>query len=439
MASKKKKIDSFEETRIMNSLNNRPVVPAALKYIVSTLVIILGVLITATWLWETNNAGYTVICQAPFSGNLQVVTSPGAFWQGGGTITIYKQIATISFGTETEDVSTSTGTIPVRFNDSGIANVSCTVRFELPSDEEHMRLIHTQYRSYDHLCDTLLKKVTAETLVLTASMFSSEDTYGGGKAEYVRLAQDQLENGKYQTDVSEVETEDPVTNDKRRVKKVSIRRDTNGNAMRLENPLVKFGIKANPPILDKDFDYEPGIKNQIEKQREAFLQTVSAKAIAMKASQEAITAEAEGKAKVMTTKYEMLVEKERATVEAGKNAEVAKIQADNRLLVAQLDRQAAEETKKKEILLGEGEASRRAAVMAADGALEMKLKTLLEISKVNAEAISNYRGNWVPQVMMGSSNGQSANGVNDLIQLLTSQAAKNLAIDLSVNQNALQK
>ena len=394
--------------------------------------------LTITYVWDSNPAGYTTICQAPMTGTLNVYPRAGAFMQNFGTITRYKQVATISFGSDTagddnsEDGSSSAPPVNVRFNDSGRALVYCNARFELPTDDDNMLRIHTQYRSYDHLVDALLEKVTAETMILTAAMFSSEDTYGGGRAEYLRLAEDQLEYGKYQTDVTEISVNDPITSEVRRVKKVIIRKDATGNPLRLENPLAQYGIKVTQLIIDKDLDYEAGILTQIEKQREAYMQTVSARAEATKATQDVLTVEAKGKASVAEARYLQLVEKERATVEAQKLAEVAQIQAEQRLKVAQLDKQAAEETKQQNILLGEGEAARKKAVMEADGALQAKLDAWLQAQQYYSEAMQNYKGNWVPSVVMGANGNTGSGGATDLLNLLMAKTARDLALDISI-------
>lgn len=433
----------------------------ATKITFTILIAILLVLgICSSFLFETNNAGYSMIVQAPISGELTVYTKPGLYWQGGGTVTRYKQVATITFGDNPgEDASVTAGPIEVRFNDSGKASISGNARFELPSDTSQILEIHRQYRSYDHLVTALLEKYTSDILVATASMFSSEDTYGGGRAEYLRLAQDQLESGKYQTVVTEEEQIDTITNEKRRAKRVLIKNDTNGMPLRLQNPLSKFGIKVAQLVIDRDFSYEKGILSQIEAQRTAFMNTVTARAEAQKAMQDAITAEATGKAEVTTARYRQLVQKEQATVEAEKLKEVAiieaekqkavtevekqkaEIQAQQRLMVAELDKKAAEQTKLAQIAIGEGEAARKAAVMNADGALEQKLRAWTTVNENYANAIKEYQGAWVPTIVMGQGTTTSAaNGVQDLINMLMVKSAKDLALSIGTdNGNILNK
>lgn len=434
------------------------VLPKPVKIAIAVLVSVLAIFTATTWAAETNYAGYTTIRQMPISGTMGVFTEPGLFWQWGGQTTTYKQASTITFGETGEEGASLLPPVAIQFNDSGTATCYGNARFELPRNQEQMLEIHRQYRSYDHLVETLLSKQTSAAMNLTASMFSAEDTYAGGKAEFTRLTLDQLQHGVYQTDVKEEESEDPITKEKRRIRKVNIRKDSNGLPLRLDNPLSQFGIKCTQFIISRNFEYETGIQQQIAAQRNAFMQTVTARAEAQKATQEVITAKAKGEAEVTTAEYQRLIDQKRqevdaetakkiSEIEANKLKAVAQIdkerseiQAQQRLVVAQLEKQAAEQTKQQQILLGEGEAARKRAVMEADGALEVKLKALTEINANYANAIKDYRGSWVPQVSMGAqSSNNGMNNVTDLINMLMIKTAKELAIDTSVKTPVKQE
>lgn len=71
---------------------------------------------------------------------------------------------------------------------------------------------------------------------------------------------------------------------------------------------------------------------------------------------------------------------------------------------------------------------------AADGVLTQNLDAWVKAQTVWADAVSKYKGNWVPAVQSGPTGG--GNGGMDLIQLLTAKAAKDLALDMSVPQTA---
>lgn len=393
------------------------------------LVCILGLAFSASII-EVNQVGYTIAKISAWNGEITFYHNPGPLFQGFATIKTYRQAPVINFGNDENENTDDVGPVSVRFNDNGKANVYGNVSYQLSVDDVMFRELVKKHPSNEHLVANLLQKYTSDVLVATANMFSSEESYSGSRAEFSRLAQDQLEHGKYQTDTIEVSIIDPITNETRRGKKVVIRKDKNDNPLRLENPLDDFGIRVGQLLIDRDFEYEEGILDQIRKQREAMMQAVTSRAEASKASQEALTAKAKGEAAVTTAEYEKLVEKKRAVVEAEKAKEVAEMEAKTRLSVAELDKQSAELTKQKEILIGEGEASRRRAVMEADGALEKKLAAYIEIQKAYAEAIREYRGNWVP-VVSSNSAGSAGSGPMDFINLLTVKTAKELFLDIT--------
>ena len=424
------------------------------KVIIGAIALAVASIFGFMFVYETNYAGWTTIVQAPFTGAMSVYQTPGTYWQGGGTATPYKRACTISFVNSDEDQndthdSKTLSAIPVQFNDNGTATCSGNVRFELPMDNEKMLVIHDKYRSYDHLVEALLAQHTVNVVVNTAQMFSGEQTYSGARSEFQRLAQDQLQNGVYQTEVKEIEGEDPVTHEKRRVRSVTIKYGTDGKALRVSNPLAEFGVTC-PQFLPKGFKYEPSVLAQIEAQREAFQRTITARAQAQEASQAVITTRAQGEAAVIKVQYENLVTQKQREVQAETEKMVAETQANQqksvatiekekaeiegqkRLLVAELDRQAAEQTKMAQIALGEGEATRKKLVMDADGALEMKLEAYKTVNANYAQAMAQYRGAWVPHMVFGnSSNNAPGSGAQDLINLLTVKAAKDLSLDLS--------
>lgn len=71
--------------------------------------------------------------------------------------------------------------------------------------------------------------------------------------------------------------------------------------------------------------------------------------------------------------------------------------------------------------------------MVADGALQQKLDTYLQVQTVWANAVANYKGNWVPTTVMGgASGGNSGNGANTLIDLLSAKTANDLALDMTL-------
>lgn len=414
--------------------------PISLIIVLVVILVLAGVF--SKYLVETNNAGYIKIRQMPITGTLDVYTDPGMFGQWFGDVTEYQQAGTYSFTDQATEKqladSAISNAVEVRFNDGGIARLSGNARFELPLDPPSMIKIHNKFRSYDHITQSLVKPAIAEALILTASLMSAEESYSGRRSEFSQLAWDQVLHGIYITESEEKEIIDEATGEKKRKRVVHIKYGEDGRPVRKPNPLNDFSIQISQFFLDKDFGYEEGVLMQISNQRDAMMKTVAAKAEAEKAQQDRLTAEAQGQANVMAAKYEAEVEKERAVVEARKRKEVAETEASQRLEVAKLDKLAAEQYKQEKLLRADGDAEYKRRVMQADGALAQKLDAWIDVNKRYAQAIENYKGNWVPQLVMGDNGGTGTMGSQDLINLLTAKTAKELALDLSLPKGNTQ-
>lgn len=71
-------------------------------------------------------------------------------------------------------------------------------------------------------------------------------------------------------------------------------------------------------------------------------------------------------------------------------------------------------------------------VMNADGALVQKLEAYVKVNSLYAKAISEYKGNWVPSVSMGGSDGKTASGAQELIQMLNAKTALELGLNMNI-------
>ena len=140
----------------------------------------------------------------------------------------------------------------------------------------------------------------------------------------------------------------------------------------------------------------------------------------------------------MKAKYEKEVEKTRAVVDAQRIAEVAVIKAEQQVdvaeqakLEAEQKKLAAAEYKQEMILRGEGDAEYKELVMQADGALQQKLDAWITVNKEYAARFGQQK--WVPEVQMGgTTSGGTGTSAEQLINLLMTRTAKDLALDMEI-------
>lgn len=375
---------------------------------------------------ENQDASELLVIQS-VSGELNVYTEPGPHAQWFGKVTYYPRQAQYSFCSVTQkdgsellcDNANSTAK-KVRFNDGGHANLNGFVMWEMPTDAKSIIEIHKRFGSADGVQNRAVAKMIDGAVYLAGPLMSSTESSGSRRAELVQYINDQAENGVYVTHSENVTVKDPITGQDKTDSVTKIATGPNGLPQRQQGSVLsELNIKLQPMSIS-ELKYEGAVEKQIADRQKAITQVQNARANALRAEQDAITAAKQGEADAAKAKWEQEVIKAQKVTEAEQQLEVAKLAAE-----------AAAQTKRKDILLGEGEAERKRLVMAADGALDPKLKAYVEVNAKYAEAIANYKGNWVPGVVMGGAGGKS-NGAQDMIDLLSVKTAKELGLDMSV-------
>ena len=197
-----------------------------------------------------------------------------------------------------------------------------------------------------------------------------------------------------------------------------IKRDKDGKPFYQKNPLLGTGIIVSNFEI-KDIVYSEIVDKQIAEQQRASMNVVTAKAKVLEAEQEKLKLEAEGRSAVAKVQFETEAIKIKAVVEA-----------QQRLDVAKLDKEAAALKKAKDILEGEGEAEKRKLIMSADGALSQKLNAWVEVNKIYATEFAKQK--WSPDIQMGASSG--GNTAQAMIDLLTTKTARDLGLDLKMKE-----
>ncbi len=396
------------------------------------------------------------VIQAPITGVLSWQTKPGWAWQGLGDVTTYKRRNTVEFNTKATGLS-------IRFSDGGHATMYGSVQFAMPDDVKSLNAIHSAYRGNDVVVANLLKTVLNKSVYLTGTLMTSKESYSEKKNDLIHYVTDQMQNGIYRTRQITKWVKDEITGQSKEVTLAEIVLDGQGNILRQEESVLnQFNIKAYNFTIDT-MPYDDVIEAQIKQQQSITMAVQTSIAEAKQKDQQALTAEAEGRATIARAKAEQETiktrevtkaeqqrqvdiigaerEKQVAITAANKEREVAETAARKRLAVAELDTKAAEQIKQEQILLGQGESERRKLVLAADGALAQKLKTYEAVSALWADALSKYRGSITPQYLTGATTAgsQSPNAFQSFVELQTMKAMKDLNLDLSLQTTATGK
>lgn len=417
------------------------------KKIVATVVALLvavGVIASASNLFEHVGADEIVVIQSPIAGTLDWYTTPGLKWQGFGSPTHYTKRSQFWFSAKSDQGSKADESIKVRFNDGAHAQISGSVAWELPTDTKSLTEVHTKYANQHGVEQQLVRTAVEKAVYMTGPLMTSKESAAERRSDLLRYIEDQLQRGVYRVETLPRHLVDPLTSTTRTVLEARIVMEGSQPARADVSPLDQFHVKTFNLSIN-EVGYEKVVEDQIKQQQESKMAVEIAVAQAKRAEQDALTAAKTGEANAAKAEWEQKTiaakevakaqqEKMVAETNANRDKNVAETLANQKLQVAELDAKAAAQFKTAETLRGEGEAARRRKVMEADGALEKKLETYVAVNAAYAQALKDFKGNLVPQVTMNGStgNGVQTSNATDLINMLTVKAAKDLALDLSL-------
>jgi hypothetical protein len=387
------------------------------KYILLSVLCTVFALTFSGKIWENVDAHELMVLQDAIDGDLHVFTTSGIKTQWFGKVVKYPLRAEYAF---TEEESSKL----LQFNDGGKGWLYGAVNWEMPLDVESVIAIHKKFGSASAVEQQAVSRMIDNAVYLAGPLMSSTESSGERRAELVHYINDQAENGVYVTVTEPIKSIDPITGAETvaRVARIVEDPETKKPKRQQKSVLDEFNIRLLP-ISITNLDYDDAVEKQIAQRQMATTQVQIAQANARKAQQDTITVEEQGKADAAKAKWEQEALKAKAVTEAQQKLEVATLAAKE-----------AEQKKREQILLGEGEAERKRLVMNADGALEKKLEAYQAVSSMYADAIAKHAGPWVPSIVMGD--GQKyQNGAQALVDLLTVKAAKDLSLDMSIQKN----
>ena len=304
----------------------------------------------------------------------------------------------------------------------------------MPTDCEDLIKIHREQRSDKKLKHELVRNTVLSAVRKTAPIFTAEEAKVTKIAEFRRLAEDMLTDGEYATTIEvlkEKAGEDELDADGKVVKRAEVQEyrvtklklDKDGNrVMTKKSALNRYGIKVLQfDIQNVKLDEKAQKQLDIVKERE--MQRVANATAAETAKQKALTAEAEGKARIAQAKADQEVVKIAEVTQAQKERDVAILQAEKEKEVARLEALKALEVAKRIKAEGEAEAAANRAKVAAGLTPQEKAEWEYKTKVGVAEALAKSTHPLVPEIMMsgsekgGAGNAMDAVGLNMLMDL----------------------
>lgn len=403
-----------------------------------TIVLIAITVIVISILWSSifgyNNATQILVKQSPF-GEMSCVDHAGFYFKGFGTIYEYDRTKDFYFNSSNEKVhgqswegdDTDEDDISVTLSRNANADISGYIKYQLPVVCEELIKIHMDQRGDRQLKHGLVRNAVLSAVRKTAPLFTAEEAKVTKIAEFRRIAEDQLIYGEYLT-TTEIREEkvgdDEIDSTGRVIKKAESQQytvtklalDSNGQRVLIkESALKQYNIRILQfEIQNVRLDAKAQQQLDIVKERE--MKRVAERTASETAKQQAITAEAEGKAKVAKEKAEQEVVKIREVTQAEKERDVAILNAQKEKEVARLAAEKAVEDAKRIRAEGEAEAAaNRAKVQAGltpQEAAEWAYKTKVGV----AQSLAKSSHPLVPTIMMGG-DGKNGNTAMDAVGL----------------------
>lgn len=345
-----------------------------------------------------------VINQRAFSGRMEYWTEPGFKWQMFGRTTHYYKTQQYWFGGKDIEGEEHGKPIEVIFNDASVGYIYGSLRVQLPTDIEHLSKIQTAYTGMNRLMNDLVAQNVTKVIYASGPLMSAFESYAEKKNDLIAYITDQLTYGVYKTRIDELVVTDALTGEEKKVKIASLVTDENapnGYVRSERSPFSGYGVIVDQVSISK-IEYDDQVKKQIEDQQKANMSIQTKKAEALAAQQDAIKAEAEGKAEAAKAKWKQ---------EQIKATEVTK--AEQERDVARLEAEKAEYEKQRIIAEGQAEAEANRMKVAAGLSPQEKAEWEYKTAVGIASALADSKVRWVPEIIVGSSgNGGSSTAMD---------------------------
>lgn len=370
-----------------------------------------------------------LVKQSPF-GTLSCVEGQGLYFKGFASIYKYDLAKSFYFNSSTEKVDDhgwegdedDEDDISVTLSRNANADISGYLMYELPTDCDKLIELHKNQRSDKGIKHNLVRNAVLSAVRKTAPLFTAEEAKVTKIAEFRRLAEDQLVEGEYLTTIEvlkEKAGEDEVDSTGKVVKKAEVQEyrvtklklDKDGHRIiTKKSPITQYGIVVKQLEI-QNVKLDPKAQQQLDIVKEREMQRVANATAAETAKQKAITAKAEGDARIAEAKATQEVQKMTEVTMAEKEKAVAILNAEKEKEVARLEALKAQEVAKKIKAEGEAEAAANRAKVSAGLTPQERLQGEIQMNKDKWDAISKIQVPIVPANMI-TSNGKGVSGVD---------------------------
>lgn len=362
-----------------------------------------------------------IVVRQSVGGELTVWVEPGFHCQCFGTLTRYKRSAQFWFSKKDNEGKALNDAIKTRFADGGHADISGSIRYDLPLDYDHMLALHRTYHSMVMIEHELVNTAVTKAVYMMGPLMTSKESYAERRPDILSIIADQVAHGVYRTAKHEVDGVDAITGEKKKIAIREIVEDPTapgGRGREEKSALDRFAIGTSNFSINA-IDYDPEVEAQIKQQQKAMMDVQTAQAESKKAEQRALTVAKEGEAEAAKSKWAQ---------EAIKATEVTK--AEQERDVAKLALETAKLAKDTTIAEGEGLAKKAELIMRSNGYMLEKIEAFKTVNHDYAAALAAHQV--VPDIVMNSGGGKEGGGSSsavDLINLLTASTAKQLHLD----------
>lgn len=324
--------------------------------------------------FDSNNIETWQIVQSP-NGSTRIQDEPGYYATFFANVYTWPRARQMEWGKNEQ-------TIKVTFNDGGRADLTGSVRYEMPRDPAQRIELHKKFNGNPLNVDKAIISHLINCIKVTGPVMSSSENQSARKAEFNYLVHEQLQKGLFESKKIEQilkdqtdETGKPIT-----VFATEIVKGKDGQPIVQQvSPLVQYGIEILQFSIEET-NYDQTTLDQFDAKKAAFLAAERSKAEREQEVQQRL----------------MIVEKglrEKAEVEAIANKEAAKliIEAERAVKVATQEKEQATIVAAREVAIAAEQAKQQQEI-AKKNLIEYQMKQEiaikeLEISKLQAEGI----------------------------------------------------